>query len=523
MFWAPLASLRDPALVASAVADALGVQEEAGRTAEAAIVEALRGKRVLVLLDNCEHVLAEAVRVVSSLLESSPDVLLVATSREPLEVSAEHVYPVQPLASTDALALFDARARAAGATASTLESREVVGALCARLDNLPLAVELAAARAPALTPAALLDRLASRLDVLKGTRDADERQRTLHATIAWSYDLLEEGEQRAFRRLAAFVGGATLDAIETVCDAELDELLSLVGKSLVRHTASDGAEPRYWMLETIREFAIDRLDESEEGDAFRDRHSSWFAELARAARARLVGPGSGELLARLERDRENLRAAFARADVGVVGGSADGVVALALVLCRLHTLHGRYGEAETVARRALEVGPGGLDASALLVELGVVLSRQGRVQEGLDAFDEAERTLDSTSSRGPEWWAAWIHVRLEQAHRFYYEAELDELARVIAETRAAVEKHGTPVQKLEFLHVLAQDAYRRERYVPSEETERLVRDIYRRSLELEDVYASSRSGSACCGGACWRRPRTTCSAAWSPPAPAATR
>ena len=502
VFWAPLASLRDPALVQSTVADVLGVREEPGRSVGAAIVDTLRARRVLFLLDNCEHVLGAVVEVVAPVLASCPDVLLVATSREPLEVSGEHVYAVQPLASTDASALFDARARAAGAPASALEGGDgdVIGALCARLDNLPLAVELAAARAAALTPAALLDRLESRLDVLRGPRDADERQRTLHATIAWSYDLLEEGEQCVFRRLAVFAGGATLEAAETVCDAELDDLLSLVAKSLVRYTATEGGDARYWMLETIREFAVDRLGESGEHETYRDRHCSWFAQVAVGARERLVGPGSSEVLARLERDRENLRSAFARAleregmRDGEAAVRAGSVVPLAVVLCRLHTLHGRYGEAEAVARHGLDGERGALDAAALLQGLGVVLSRQGRVDEGVDALREAERILDSTNVRGSAWWTAWIDVRLEQAHRFYYEGDLDELARVIAESRSVVEEHGSPVQRLEFLHVLAQDAYRRERYVPSEETETLVREIYLRSLELEDVYAEFTLG-----------------------------
>ena len=501
VWWVPLAALRDGALVASALADVLAVQEEAGQSLSAAIADVLRPKRVLLLLDNCEHVLAAAADLVSSVVSSCPDVLVLTTSREPLNVSGERVFAVQPLASTDAVTLFDARALAAGASAEALESREAIAALCDRLDNLPLAVELAAARSAVLPPVALLERLSSRLDVLKGPRDADQRQRTLRATIAWSYDLLEENEQCVFRGLSVFAGGASLEAAETVCEAEIDELFSLVAKSLVRHTVADGVDARYWLLETIREFATDRLGQSAEVERFRSRHAAWFANVAAEGREHLVGPGSNDWLARLERDRENLRSALAWAlERAAMDGSTSATqhrleaVALAVVLSSLHSLHGRYAEADAAASSALDLEPDVVDAAALMGRRSVALWRQSRTQEALEVLVDAESTLESADDRERAWWQTWIDVKLERAHIAYFEAELDELTRVIAELTPVVDERGSAVQKLEFLHVLAQDAYRRERYVPSEDTEELVREIYRRSLQLEDSYAEFTLG-----------------------------
>jgi predicted ATPase len=501
VWWCPLAPLREGALVASALADVLGVEEEPDQSLTSAIADTLRSKRVLLLLDNCEHVLKAVAELVSQILASCPGVLVLTTSREPVDVSGEQVFSVQPLASADAVTLFDARARAAGASVEALEDREAIGALCHRLDNLPLAVELAAARTVALSPAALLERLSSRLDVLKGPRDADERQRTLRATISWSYDLLEGGEQVVFGAMSVFAGGASLEAVERVCGAELDELLSLVQKSLVRHAVGDGSESRYWMLETIREFANERLVESAEIDAYGDRHAAWYASRAGKARDHLVGPGSNDWLAELERDRENLRSALEWALGRVAahdGASAvdrrDESVTLAVVLGSLHSLHGRHAEAEAAVRRALDLAPSAVDAAALLEGLSVALRRQRRSVEGLDALVEAERRLESSGERDAAWWATWIDVKLEQANYFYFEAELDELASVIAELRPVVDERGSPVQRLDLLHVLAQDAYRKERYALSEETEELVRDIYRRSLGLEDDYAGFTLG-----------------------------
>jgi class 3 adenylate cyclase len=224
VLWVPLASLRDAAVVPTAIADVFDAEDV--ETAAATLAD-----DTLLVVDNCEHVLDEAGRAVAALLRETERLRVIATSREPLAVAGEHVVPVDPLERNDAVELFVARAEAAGATA--LDAAAVTE-LCARLDDLPLAIELAAARTPALPPALLLERLAGRLDLLRGARDADDRQRTLAATIGWSYDLLNEDEQRSFRNLSLFVGGAVLDAVEDVAQAELDALASLVAKSLVR-------------------------------------------------------------------------------------------------------------------------------------------------------------------------------------------------------------------------------------------------------------------------------------------------
>jgi predicted ATPase/class 3 adenylate cyclase len=499
--WAPLAALRDPGLVAPAVAQAVEVEEVPDESMSAAISRSLAAKRLLLLLDNCEHVLDAAAGVVSPLLAACPSVLVLATSREPLALAGEHVYPVQPLRPPDAVILFEARAKAAGAALDRDEHRVTVEALCARLDNLPLAVELAAARAAALPPGAILERLSDRLDVLKGPRDVDERHRTLHGAIAWSHDLLDPNEQRLFRRFSVFVGGASLESLEAICEADLGELLSLVSKSLVRqHTAASG-EPRYWMLETIREFAAAMLDDAGEA-TYRERHLEWFATLARDWRERLGGPGSAARFERLEQDRENLRAAFAWAVAcaeargeDAQGNFGEMAVSIAAVLAPLHLRHGRYAEAEDVVRSALALGPLAPESALLASRLGRVLRHRGRWDESLDAHLRAERLLGSPPPEDADrWWRAWLDVKLEQAHHYYYLGDQSALAAAIEELEPHVDRRGTPHQGLEFLHVVAQAAYRRERYELSEETETLLREIYRRSIALDDVDADFSLG-----------------------------
>ncbi|HEX4745961.1 MAG TPA: adenylate/guanylate cyclase domain-containing protein [Gaiellaceae bacterium] len=480
VWWVPLAPLRGGELIASAVASALGL-EESGRSPAEAITESLARQRALLLLDNCEHVVAAAAEVVSAIVGRCSDVLVVVTSREPLAVGGEHVYSVLPLDVGDSFELFHARARAAGAQLDRDATRAAVTELCARLDHLPLAVELAAARAPVLPPAALLERLATRLDSLAGPRDAEERQRTLRSTIAWSCDLLDESERVLFRRFGVFVGGASLSAIEHVCEADLEDLFSLVAKSLVRQATTDEGEPRYWMLETVREFAVDELEASGTLASTRDGHAAWYAQFSRS-RGALEVLAAGEHLPRLEPDVPNLRAALEHALVRP-HLSAD-VTAIAAALLVQHLTRGRYAEAVDVARRvvALELEPA--EAVVFHSMLGVALRVLGQPQDALASYLDAERLLDGIAERAPEWWNRWIGLKLHQGHFFYMENRQTELERVIAELDEAIAAHGTEPQRRDFLHLRQQHRYRVERYVLSAETEELAREIH--ALDLED-------------------------------------
>ncbi len=246
VWWVPLAPVREPNDVVVTASRALG----AGGSLE----EAVGDRRLLLLLDNFEHVIAAAPEL-TALLAQCPNLDVTVTSRERLQLDGEHVYPVPVLDRSEARELFAARARA---VRPDFEPNGSLDELCARLDDLPLALELAAARTSILSTEQLLSRLGARLDLLKGGRDAEVRQQTLRATIEWSYDLLEPDEQRLFARLAVFRGGCTLEATEGICDADIDQLQSLVDKSLVRIRDKD----RFWMLETIHEFAAERLRES---------------------------------------------------------------------------------------------------------------------------------------------------------------------------------------------------------------------------------------------------------------------
>jgi predicted ATPase/class 3 adenylate cyclase len=294
VFWTGLASLRDPTLVAESVAQTVGAKGD--------LAEHIGEREMLLLLDNLEQVI-DAAPELATLVEACPELRLLVTSRETLRVRGEVEYPVLPLAEREAVELFCARSR--------LDPGPVIRELCRRLDNLPLAVELAAARTAVLTPTEILDRLGQRLDLLKGGRDADARQRTLRSTIEWSYELLTAEEQRLFARMAVLVGGCTLDSAVAVADADLDTLQSLVDKSLIRHTNG-----RFWMLETIREFAVDRLEESGEIEEMRRRHLDHFFSLAEEAEANINASGIGtEWIDRLEQELDNFRAALDVAEV----------------------------------------------------------------------------------------------------------------------------------------------------------------------------------------------------------------
>ena len=296
-----LATLTDVDLVVAGIAQTFGLREGSGRTYRDLLGDYLRSRRLLLVLDNLEQLLPEVAGVVAELAAEFAGVDMLATSREPLRIGAEREYSVPPLVAAEAATLFAERAR--------LElngDRSAVAAICARLDGLPLAIELAAARVKVLPPATLLERLEQRLALLTGgARDAPERQRTLRATIAWSHDLLDERERQLFARLAAFAGGCTLEAAEAVCDAEVDTLGSLLDKNLLRRE-----ESRYRMLETIREFALERFDEAADADELRRRHAEHLLALALEAQPELVRRDQRHFLDRLEADHDNFRAAL---------------------------------------------------------------------------------------------------------------------------------------------------------------------------------------------------------------------
>ena len=374
--WVSLAEVRDPSFVLAAVAQALEVAEEPAQALSDVLAMELAGKRVLVLLDSVEHLLPDAVVDIGLLRDVAGPAVLV-TSRERLQLQGEHVYDVPALAPDDAAELFLARARSLG---RPLERSEALDELCLRLDHLPLAIELAAARTRLFAVEQLLDRLSERFDLLKAGRDADPRQKTLCATIEWSYDLLDDPEQKLFRRLSVFAGSCSFEAAEAVCDADPDTLQSLLDKSLLRRR-DVAAGPRYWMLETIREFAILRLDTTLEAQGLRGRHADHF--LAIADEIALTGE-SASLFAEWSRvagdDDANFRAALEHASVTRDAGLE---LRLAVSLWGLFWARGLWSE----GRRALETALNGHPAappalrSRALVGAGFLADRQADWQQ----------------------------------------------------------------------------------------------------------------------------------------------
>src|SRR5262245_29315372 len=304
VFWAPLAALRDPALVLPTLAATLGVGEERDGSAADDLAQGLAGRRLLVLIDNVEHLLPDAAEAVASLVTACPEVTVALTSRERLQIPGERVYAVPPMSESDAETLFRSRAADAGVE---LQASAEVRTLCARLDNLPLALELAAARTVVFGPEQLLDRLGQRLDLLRAGGHVDARQETLRAAIAWSHDLLGLEEQGLFRRMSVFAGSCSFESAEQIAGADPDLLQSLLDKNLLRRRDAARA-PRFWMLETIREFAAEQLTAAREDAEVQRRHLAHYATLAESCfDETLLGNDDLELL---EEERENLRLAL---------------------------------------------------------------------------------------------------------------------------------------------------------------------------------------------------------------------
>src|SRR5215469_4197256 len=327
-----LAALTDPELVLPTIAQSLGVREQGSRPLLDSLKDHLREQQLLLVLDNFEQV-ARAAPVVADLLAATPRLHVLVTSRASLHLSGEHEFVVPPLALPDvqnlppferlteyeSTRLFTERARAVqSGFALTEENAAAVAAICQQVDGLPLTIELAAGRTKLFSPQALLPRLKSRLKLLVGgARDRPLRQQTLRGTIAWSYSLLEEDEKILFRRLAVFVGGCTLEAAEAVCNAHadleidvLDAVTGLVDKSLLgQETQADG-EPRLLMLETIREYALERLEASGEAEAVRRQHATFFLQEVMEAEPKIRSAEEARWRKRLEVEQDNLRAAL---------------------------------------------------------------------------------------------------------------------------------------------------------------------------------------------------------------------
>jgi predicted ATPase/predicted Ser/Thr protein kinase len=412
-----LAQVNDPALVLARIAEELGVEEPVGAVpgANASLVDALRARladdRLLLLLDNFEQVLA-AAPLVAELLAGAPGLEVLVTSRAPLRVRGEQEYPVPPLQLPDpnrlpdlqslsqsaAVALFLARAQAAKPGFSLdEENAAAIADICVRLDGLPLAIELAAARVKLLPPRALQSRLANRLQLLTGgARDLPSRHQTLRSTLDWSYELLDLPPRLFFARLAVFAGGCTIEAAEAVCDTSAglepgviaDGLALLVDEGLLRPGEGADAEPRFDMLQTIHEYALFRLIESGELEELRRRHAEWFLALAEQAEPELFGRAQAAWVTRLEEEAANLRAALGWS---LESGRLELGLRIAGALLRFWSVRGQMSEGRTWLDQALAQDGsvrGAVRAKALYAAAYAALG-QGDYSEAFRLFEES--------------------------------------------------------------------------------------------------------------------------------------
>jgi predicted ATPase/DNA-binding CsgD family transcriptional regulator len=412
VFFIPLAPIQDPTLVIPTIAQELGLQDMGSRPLTERLIDLLHPRQALLVLDNLEHVL-DAAPHLATLLVACPRLKLLVTSRSVLHLSGEYDFPVPPLAlpppgtqhslaevgAAAAVMLFVARAGAARPEVVLTDQNAVaVAGVCQRLDGLPLAIELAATRITHLPPALLLDRLDQRLPLLTGgPHDLPPRLRTMRDAIAWSYSLLPPQDQRLFRILSLFAGGFTLAAAEAVGGARgedgmsiLDGVASLVAQSLLHQIEAVGAEPRYVMLETIREYAREQLDASGEAEETRRRHAIFYLEFGEAMAGRLGGAGMAETLNRLATELPNLRGALAWSLEP--GGDVDAGLRLATALSPFWRFRGHLSEGRRWLDMALAAGPtpmttridGFVAAAEVAIFQGEYVTARALAQEGLN-------------------------------------------------------------------------------------------------------------------------------------------
>jgi non-specific serine/threonine protein kinase len=453
-----LGELRDPALLSQTVLTELGVRGQPSNDASGALIDALRSRQLLLVLDNCEHLLDDIAALSARLLRSCPDVQILATSRAPLRVVGEAVLPVPPMAAPepekdrgvagltryDAVALFLERAAATVPDFVLSEdNHRAVAALCYRLEGLPLTIELAAGRLRTLSPAQILSKLDDRLALLTGgERGRPGRQQTLRASIDWSYRLCTPKEQRLWARLCVFAGSFELDAVEGVCtggDIAAEEMVdlvsSLVDKSIVaRHER--GAVVQYRLLESVREFGLERLAEADDGPALRMRHLQWYAALIRTAKAEWISERQVYWLARLRVERANIRSA-------------------------LDYCLDEQGDADA----AMEILVG--------VPLGFFWT-QGRLGEG-------RHWLDAALARSSGVTVAHVRAMLRNSLLAMVGGEIATGDRLLEEARGLISQVSDPIALAQLHHVAAHSA-------------RVAGDLPRAVSELEQALAVSKDG-----------------------------
>jgi predicted ATPase/class 3 adenylate cyclase len=461
VFFVALSAVADPTLVAPAITRTLGLTESGSQTAEELLEDYLHDRQVLLVLDNFEQVL-ESASLLDALLSAAPGLKVLATSRTALRLYGEHEFSVPPLSLPDtgslppvehltryeAVRLFLDRARAIRPDFSlTEENAPAVIEICSRLDGLPLAVELAAARIKLLSPQAMLSRLDNRLKLLTGgARNLPERQRTLRNAIAWSYEMLDEGEETLFARLAVFSGGSTLEGIEAVCDPRgdlavdaLEGVSSLLDKSLLRQEEGQGAEPRFMMLETIREFALEKFEESDDSESIKHAHAEYFLAMAEQAEPKLWGQEDTAWLDLLEREHDNMRAALSRA---LEFQSGEPALRLAGALRWFWNMGGYYGEGRTWLEAALAREGSASTRAKVLEGLGWLANQQGDLNR---AEGTAEEGLKLSAEAGlEEVVAADFQNVLGDAARLRgdYERAAELLEKGLALHRAARDTRG---------------------------------------------------------------------------------
>jgi predicted ATPase len=483
-----LDTIRDPEFILQAIASQLDVRDAEHDLLMESVSERLRDKRLLLVLDNFEHVLTGA-GTASDLLATVPDVKILATSRALLELRGEHVVVVGPLAGpaavpreardagrlSDAETLFVDRARSVSGTfKETPEDLAAVAEIVDTLDGVPLALELAAARLRALPAPAIAARLRDRLDILRrGPQDLPERQQTIRNTVQWSYDLLDDDERLLFRRLAVFAGGADLGAIEDVCGHGLADVLSttgaLVDKSLLVRVEAPTGDLRVRMLAIIREYAAEQLLEAAEDDDARGRHARYFLGFAERADADLFSADEASWLDALELDHENLRAAirwFVEKEM------ADDALRLAAALRWFWYIRGHLSVGEYWLRRTLAVRSGSpVPRGRALVAAGALSIELGEVGRGSEFLEEALPLLEEEGSPADVAWAQSVMGSILQVR-----GRMDEAQRLHRAALASFDENDEPLGQCHASTALASIEWARGHYPVAE-------DYYRHSLE----------------------------------------